>query len=86
MQKVAPLKRGHRDSEKRGFHRQLKDEGEKAGEDTVDINAGSRKRDSEGQQQKQPSVSNDDGNSQNPDGKKKQTDASVPGSVVDIRV
>ncbi|MCF8082769.1 MAG: hypothetical protein K9M96_06725 [Deltaproteobacteria bacterium] len=84
-QKIAPMKRENRDSEKRRFQRQLKEEGETSQEDTVDIDASSRKREEKGDPQEQAPDSTREGGT-GPGRKKRRPESAGPGTVVDIRV
>lgn len=84
-QKVVPLKRDRRDSEKRRFERQLKDEAEDGPEDRVDVGAMSPRRDGEGNPGDESSVQ-DGGSKRQADNKLNEADPSEPGSVIDIHV
>jgi hypothetical protein len=84
-QKITPLKRENRDSDKRRFERRLLAESEKRAEDTIDLDAGIEKtagEDGEGGN----GTSADGGKEQGPGNGDLPDAEAPPGSVVDIRV
>jgi hypothetical protein len=84
-QKVVPLKRDRRESEKRRFERQLKDEEESEAEDRVDVQGASQNQD--GREDPEDASSSGD-EALNEEAKKNlhESDSPVPGLVIDIRV
>lgn len=84
-QKVTPLKRENRDSEKRRFERQLKEKWEKKQKETMDLDR--RLQDSAmADGRKDEAAFEDDGEKRSSGTKGRQADVPLLGSVVDIRV
>ncbi|MBW1784103.1 MAG: hypothetical protein JRL30_25610 [Deltaproteobacteria bacterium] len=84
-QKITPLKRENRDSEKRRFERQLKEKKEKKQEDTIDLDP--KLRDSVmTDDRKDEAVFEDENENRRSDTKRGEADMPPLGSVVDIRV
>ena len=84
-QKITPLKRENRDSDKRRFERQLTDENEKNQEDTIDLDANVQNMAREDGRPRDTSLE-DDGEKRGPDNGGQAVASPPPGSIVDIHV